>query len=542
MSVMNEVKVLVGGKDLTPEISIISVKTDYQVNGIPALHIKIKDGDFTKQTFELADGGKFEPGKTIEVKAGFVTKVETIFEGIITGQRMGWEQRTFLEVIAHGDAIKMTEGPRTYLVNAKTKDNDLIKKLIDTSKAKSGNIAKSDIEHYQFFSYQQTLWRTMMARVLTNGFVFVPTFKDNQVVDLKGYKPKAHEIKVGLDNIKSYDLNLDTCSHIKTIESKGWDISKQDYHPKAKGAPDGFKSFSKADKVLSIPDVLLQPAIPVPQKELAARAKAQANYRRLDQYQGQVVCVPSKDNPFTDIKLMEALKLQGIGKTYAGEYLITGIRHTYNKDQWLITFILGLPLRKTLLSGWDDVPPIPTMVGKVADYKDDPEKLQRIPVMLKTFSEDKHVWARLLTTSTGKPGKKEGFFFPPKKDEEVLVGFIGQDSRQPVILGSMHNPKTEPPYQFDKNNFKQGIYFKEKNMSVEFDQEKSTMHVVSGKKTTADINDEKGFVFTQDKTTLTLHQDVTLKSGGKVIQESKADYQVKASGKAKIKASKTEIE
>jgi uncharacterized protein involved in type VI secretion and phage assembly len=51
-------------------------------------------------------------------------------------------------------------------------------------------------------------------------------------------------------------------------------------------------------------------------------------------------------------------------------------------------------------------------------------------------------WCRIMTPSAG---KDRGFFWLPEIDDEVLVGFMGGDPSQPIIMGSLWNGHDSPP-------------------------------------------------------------------------------------------------
>jgi uncharacterized protein involved in type VI secretion and phage assembly len=76
----------------------------------------------------------------------------------------------------------------------------------------------------------------------------------------------------------------------------------------------------------------------------------------------------------------------------------------------------------------------------------DPDSLSRVQVRLLGFDgvtdQDAPVWARVATPFTG---GKRGAFLIPDVGDEVLVTFVGGDSRLPVVVGGLWNGTDKAP-------------------------------------------------------------------------------------------------
>jgi uncharacterized protein involved in type VI secretion and phage assembly len=81
-------------------------------------------------------------------------------------------------------------------------------------------------------------------------------------------------------------------------------------------------------------------------------------------------------------------------------------------------------------------------LGIVVD-NNDPEGQGRIKVKLPTLSDSVQTfWSRVMAPSAG---KDRGFFWLPEIEDEVMVGFLGGDPSQPIILGALWNGMDSPP-------------------------------------------------------------------------------------------------
>jgi uncharacterized protein involved in type VI secretion and phage assembly len=77
----------------------------------------------------------------------------------------------------------------------------------------------------------------------------------------------------------------------------------------------------------------------------------------------------------------------------------------------------------------------------------DPDQLARVKVRLLTLdgSGQAEIWARVAVAFAG---ADRGALFIPDVGDEVLVAFVGGDSRFPIVLGGLWNGADQPPDQF----------------------------------------------------------------------------------------------
>ena len=501
---MYEVIVKVEGKNITETINLQWLHCNTRINHVPILKLRVTEGPAQTTKFPHTDEDTFKIGKKINIKAGLEKQKKTIFNGLITEHKLGISGMVYLEVIAYGDAIKLTEGPRNQLFAAKKTDTDIIKKLFKDTEIKAGEIATSTIKHGQYFAYQQTPWRTMMARVLSNGFLFVPQPDSNHIIDPSKQKPEnTHKISLLAAGLQTFELHQDARSIIEKNDLTTWDIKKQELLKPVKGKATLNELTHTAKETLNLSELHQQEAAPLSPEEIQARANAQQIYRTLDRFQGtlsfdaEALTEYLKGKP---VALFDVIDLQDFGKNYTGKYLVSGIQHHRKENGWQIILTLGIHLNHTLFSDWLQPPPVPNLIGKIAAFKEDPEKLERIPVWLPTITNDdkKVVWARLLSPFAS---QSEGLHVPPSKDDEVIVGFIGGDSRYPVILGATHNPVLKPPLPYDKDNAKRGLFFKDVGdkkgekgplAGLHFDNKKKIMRLQGGKQAGLNLDDKEG--------------------------------------------------
>ncbi len=153
---------------------------------------------------------------------------------------------------------------------------------------------------------------------------------------------------------------------------------------------------------------------------------------------------------------------------------------------------------------------------------------------------DSSCWLRV---STYWAGRKWGAMQTPRIGQEVLVSFVEGNPDEPVIVGSVYNPETMPPYSPGKgvisglkSNTHKGKGYNEMSMDDTAGKEKITIHGQYDMNTTIE-HDQNDIVhnnrsITVDGThTETIKKDAAIKiTEGKLVHEvtcKTADYYVK---------------
>lgn len=128
-------KVMSGGTELPGKYGVKSIVVEKEVNRIPYARIVILDGSIPDQDFELSNEDLLIPGKEIEITAGYHSKEETIFKGIVVKHNIRVRNgSSYLIIECRDKAVKMTLGRKSkYFYDSK--DSDIIEELISNSGA-----------------------------------------------------------------------------------------------------------------------------------------------------------------------------------------------------------------------------------------------------------------------------------------------------------------------------------------------------------------------------------------------------------------------
>ena len=142
-----------------------------------------------------------------------------------------------------------------------------------------------------------------------------------------------------------------------------------------------------------------------------------------------------------------SVKIDSIGKRFAGTYFVTAATHRFTaKDGYATQFIISGQTPSTLLRLLQPDGPVVSspgvVIGIVTDNQD-PDGWGRVKVKYPWLS-DEHAsdWARVVAVGAG---AERGVEFLPEIDDEVLVGFEMGDIHYPYVIGGLWNGKDTPP-------------------------------------------------------------------------------------------------
>lgn len=141
--------------------------------------------------------------------------------------------------------------------------------------------------------------------------------------------------------------------------------------------------------------------------------------------------------------------------------------------------------------------------------------------------EGSGLWARWASVDAG---NGRGFVWRPDIDDEVVVGFLGDDPRSPVVLGGLHSAANPAPIDASDDNFEKG-YVSGSEMRFHFDDDKKiiTIETPGGHQLLLDEDDSSIRIVELNGNSVTMNSDG-------ITMDSPADFTVTCSGNATIEA------
>lgn len=520
------------GQPLPAAFELHSAEVVREVGRIPHARLVLGDTPHGDEPFPALDHAGFTPGAALAVAVRVDDVTTELFAGLVVRVRLeiaGGAPRLVVE--AKDKAWRLTR-PRRSAVYAEMTDADAIGAILSRTGVASGALGGDAPAHPALVQHDASDWDFILARAAANGLAV--TVRDGELA-MTAWSldaPPALSLTLGLDEIGAVELELDAAEQHPDIEALAWDLPKLALTDAA-AATALRLAQGDADPVaiadaLGIEAATLAHPVPLPAAELRAWATGRLARDRLAMLRGRISIGGQDLNP------LDLIELAGVGARFAGKALVSGVRHSIEDNGWSTDLQLGLPHAPLAPAAVPSDPAgglLPAArgltIGLVHDFRDDPEGEQRVSVVLPGVTGDSPLWARLATPEAG---NGRGFLFRPAPGDEVVVGFVGDDPRHPIVLGALFGGKNAPPDAFADatgENIPKGFATAKGAALAITDQDKPIVELktpAGGLKLdddagTVTLSDEHGNTLTFEAAGVTLKTagDLTLEAGGKVV-------------------------
>ncbi len=516
-------EVLVNGEELPRAYKLVELSVNKEINKIAYAKMLFADGDPATGSFEISDSEWMDNGNEISIACGYESQNDTVFEGVIWKHRIiVRNEQSILQVECKDKAflLSMTEKNKVW---EEMKDSEIIEEIADAS-AFEKEIESTETTHEKMVQYATTDWDFLVSRAEANGLM-VRT--ENNKLEL--FSPDLDaEAKLDLTlgaTILELDTELDASHQYEAAEQIGWSSENQEVIKE-----EANESLSEQGSISS--DDLAE-SVNAPKttshhngiqniEELSTLAKAASLKTKLSKIKGIV-----KGEGFADIKPGELLELNGVGDKFNGKSFVSAVAHIFKKGNWTTAYQLGLTEEYHL----DIFKPKPKSqfiipvtegleIGKVIDLED-PSGEDRVKVYISSFASDTGIWARVASLDAG---QDRGTFFRPEIDDEVVLGFLNKDPRNPIILGMLNSSAKPAPISASNDNHEKGIVSRGGSKIIFNDDENAiTIETPGGHKVV--LSDDDGTILIHDSS----HNKIEMSSNG-ISMESPSDIKVKASG------------
>lgn len=465
---------------MPPWYRLQSIDVRSEVNRIPTAELRLIDGTALSK-YEVTDGTFFALGTNVVINMRYENSPDTsMFEGIVVRQTLAWGAEGSMVVVELKDiAVKLTASRKSAVYEHKT-DDMIIEQLLNDAKdprVKKGMIAPTSIMHSSMVQYDCTPWDFICLRAEALGMLVTADAGAVSLTPMTMTIPpdKLHTFTWGT-NIYEFEVEAAAEHPYAAVASLAWNSTANTLTAPTAGAstaapPGNLVPTMIANKV-GRDNCQIKHAVPAEEGELKAWADARLSRSILATVRGRV-SIPGK----ADIKVLDTITVVGIGQRFSGNVLVTAVHHRYDRSGWRTELQFGLsPDRLCQRENIAEIPaagllpPVRGLqIGVVAAFKNDPKGELRVKVNLPGIDDKPagDVWARLATMDAG---ANRGTYFRPEEGDEVVVGFLFDDPRHPVILGSMFGSKNKIPDTFgapDGLNQKKGIVTK-KGTTLEF--------------------------------------------------------------------------
>ena len=547
-----EFVITVNGQAIPRTIEKVSINVMKTVNKISSAILVLKDGDPSNGQFPLTDGDLFTPGNSIVIAAGEVDSPTNIFSGVIVKQSLKIRNNNVPKLILEckHKAVKATVG-RKNAVFHNIKDSDAFEQILRAYDIGNGelDIEDSSFTHKELVQYNCTDWDFILNRTEMIGKL-VLTNDENIVIKTPTVEGDAALSLLLGATIIELDAEMDSRNQYAAVKTKSWDMANQVIAESEASEPGHFSeqgNFASSDlaSVIGLDEFTLNHSGALPDEERKAWADAQLLKSRLSKIRGR-----AKFGGIATINPGDLLELHGLGDRFNGKAFVSGIRHDYDTHSgWKTQAQFGHT--PEWFTDEFEIPDhkaggtIPGVIGlhtAIVTDNEDPDGEMRVRVKIPYLNpDDDGVWARIALADAG---KERGMFFRPEVGDEVLIGFLYDDPRQPVILGMLHSSALTPPLQPSNDNNQKGYTSREKLILL-FDDDKKEVRIETPAGNKVTISEDQKTISLEDQNgnKVQLNQDGITASdnGNDTVTMQKGKVTVKGATKVVVDAPQIEL-
>ncbi len=527
-------KILIDGAEINQEYQVAAVDVSKMYNKISFAKIKLCDGNTAEQDFKISSSDDFKPGNKIEIQAGYHQTLATIFKGIIIKHsiKSNKNKTSSLNIEAKDESIKLTIGRKcNYFYDSS--DTDIIEEILGNYSLQS-EVESTGVTHKEMVQHYASDWDFILSRAEMNGML---VFTDNGKLIIKKPDTSASPLFTANygANLMEIEAEMDARDQFDSITGFAWSSADQDLSEEEASAPsydeNGNIASSDLAKVIGLENYELKHSGNINSDELKNWTDSVAMKSALSR-----ICGRAKFQGTPDVKPGSVLELNGTGDRFNGNVFVTGVRHQINDKNWETDTQFGLKndwfhLKENVIDSAASglVPGIHGLqIATVVQLENDPDGEDRIQVCMPVIDKKEvGIWARIATLDAG---NKRGSFFRPEIGDEVVLGYLNNDPRHPIVVGMLNSSALPAPLTASDDNHEKGFVTRSEMKVIFNDDEKSiSINTPAGKSIV--LSEKEGSIIISDENNNSLTMDsagVTIESGKDIILKATGD--IKAEG------------
>ena len=441
------------GKEMTSLYQVVSIFVSTAVNRIPLARITLLDGIAPDETFAASASDDFAPGSPVEVAAGYQSDNTELFKGIIVkhGIKHQLGGKSLLVLECRSSAFKMTAVRKNAdhgQSGSTLTDSALMTSLIEPY-GLTATVTATTPQLPYITQFNCSDWDFLVIRAQVNGRLVLVNGSTVKVAAPDFTQEPALSVTYGKD-ILEFHTEMDVSSQWSGVQCSAWDPSQQAMSS-VTVSPTGVNQLgsdatAELASVLNGGNVNLVASTSLPQEQLTAWAGAEMLKSEMAKISGRIRFQGS-----SSIAPGDLLQVSGLGKRFNGNGFVGELTHNIESGNWTTEVTLGVDpawfASKPDVQGSPvgaQLPPVRGLqIGVVKKIDADPAGERRVQVAVSSISTSPAlVWARL---GSFHATKDAGAFFYPEIDDEVVLGFLDNDPRYPVILGCLYSSSRPGP-------------------------------------------------------------------------------------------------
>lgn len=434
----------VNGSTIKDTVEILSITVSKEVNRIATAKFRVLDGSafgVSDESFSNSEGPDFIPGNAVEIEMGYGNSRELVFAGILLSQRMIVKQtKSYLEITCKDKAVQLTKGRFTN-VYTDASDSDTFGKIAGKFGLKN-DIDSTNVTFGQMVQHHCSYWDFILMRAEMNNQIVITENNQLKIKNIDLSSSPVISIQADMVVLEA-DLDMDAEDIVKEFNVVSWDENSQHTASTASGVSDSLNlgniTTQKLSEVLSGITSNLSSSASLTKEELQNIGKSAANRVVLNKIKGRI-----KLSGTSKVLPGNIVELKGFNQRFNGNAFVSKVIHEMEEGDWITTLFIGmssmfhssLPNLEEHDAGGNLPAAKGLLIGKVAAIHGDPDANYRVKITMPSFKGDaeEYVWARMTFDYAS---NQCGFFFYPEIGDEVLVGFVNNDPRFPVIIGGL---------------------------------------------------------------------------------------------------------
>lgn len=535
----------VDGNKIDNTSPVFSITVNKTINKIPYATILIYDGSPSQAAFSAINSKTFEIGSTLEISLGYQSDSKSVFKGIITKQTLKANGYTpsYLEVCGKDVAYQTTIVPKTAGFSDMT-DSDIIKKILGNYSGISTSMSSTTTKYEALAQQDVTDWDFINMRAEANGFIVLVDDGKTTIQKPSNTQSPQSTFTYGTD-IYGIDLEMDASTQWDTAGGKIWDPSSQQSQDvsatQASESSFGAVSYDKLTSASNKPAMSFLHAGTITEDEMKTFSTSLLQLNRLSKIRGSITV-----QGVADIKPDSVIKIDKGADNFQGNAYVSGVQHHVEAGQWTTKLIIGLPSQRYMrryvdIAGFPAAGMLPPVyglqIGTVEKLVSDPQSAYRIFVNLRLIHQSgEGIWCRIASFYASNGGV--GAVIMPEEKDEVIVGFINDDFRSPVVIGSLYSSKNTTPIQLDEKNAIKTFVTKSKLELTFQEEDKSiTIQTPGGRSVIISDKEESITITNGSANTITLgKQDVEIKCNQNITLNAQKGITLQAADGIELKA------
>ena len=538
-------QIKINGQLLDSNFEINKIITFKEINKLSRARVQILGGDYTKNTFNESENKIFDPGNEVEIKFGYDQKLTLIFEGIILKHSISIKEgfikkksKSLLVIECVDKAVMLKNSFTTKVFREKT-DDQIINSLINNIPGLSCKIDSTNYQHSVLPKYNIDDWNFILQRSKLNGLLVLNSNNKLEIKDpsVSNISPKV-TVNNGTGTI-NFEAHLDSNNQFNSITLGSQDTFNDETFSKVgtnqnEVVTNEINSAKEISKKSSPDDLEINVPYDIDSNELKILADSLTKLSRLQRISGSV-----KFKGVLDIDLDTVIALNGFGNRFDGNVYVSHVSHEIEEGKIFTEVEFGLREdffnqkvifdKKNLTNNISGL-----YIGQVIQIDNDPENQNRIKVQIPALNDlVDGIWAKLTHFYTG---ENNGIFFIPETGTQVVISFIANDARNPVILGCLYT-NSKKPYESINENNNLKCFMTKSNLKIEFKEDEKEISISTPSGNKIFLNEENKEISIEDQNNnsiKTSSSGIDIQSGKNINISSGGTIKISAKGKFNI--------